>query len=247
MTADDDANTASYASPPCMMHEVDPAYMGLEIGSDRQQRADVARWRKAERERLLSARLAIPHDVRRKQQERIIEHLENAMGDATGLTVSAYWPFRGEPDLRGLLERVIARGGRAALPVVIARGEPLIFRAWRPGAPMERGVWNIPVPARDADILVPDIVIAPVVGFDPACYRLGYGGGFFDRTLAAMASRPRVFGVGYRQAAIRTIYPQPHDIPMDVIVADDRIVRPEHGADGASPSCRSRQISDAAI
>lgn len=71
------------------------------------------------------------------------------------------------------------------------------------------------------------MVIAPVVGFDPICYRLGYGGGLFDRTLAAMPERPRVFGVGYKQAAIPTIYPQPHDIPMDIVVTEDGIAAPE--------------------
>ena len=65
-----------------------------------------------------------------------------------------------------------------------------------------------------------------VVGFDPACYRLGYGGGFFDRTLAALPKRPRVLGVGYSEAAIATLYPLPHDIPMDMVVTEERIVVP---------------------
>lgn len=149
------------------------------------------------------------------------------------MTVSAYRPFRGEPDLRALLERVVAHGGRTALPVVIARAQPLIFRAWSKGEPLERGVWNIPVPAAEAAIVAPDIVIAPVVGFDAACYRLGYGGGFFDRTLAAAVKRPRVFGVGYKQAAIPTIYPQPHDIPMDVVVMEDGVIAPRRKAERA--------------
>jgi 5,10-methenyltetrahydrofolate synthetase len=73
---------------------------------------------------------------------------------------------------------------------------------------------------------VPDIVIAPVVGFDPACYRLGYGGGFFDRTLAAFARPPRIVGVGYARQAIGTIYPQPHDVAMDMIVTEAAMVSP---------------------
>ncbi|MGE0649314.1 MAG: 5-formyltetrahydrofolate cyclo-ligase [Alphaproteobacteria bacterium] len=223
---DDNDRPATYASPPCFMHEVDPAYMGLAMADDPRQRVDVMRWRKAERERLIAARLTIPSDWRRAYSEEIAANLEQAIGDAAGLTVSAYWPFRGEPDLRGLLDRVAARGGRTALPVVIARGQPLVFRAWARGEPLERGVWNIPVPAGDAEVVMPDVVIAPVVGFDPDCYRLGYGGGFFDRTLAAMATRPRVFGVGYKQTAISTIYPQSHDIPMDMVVTEDGIVEP---------------------
>ncbi|MCC7016821.1 MAG: 5-formyltetrahydrofolate cyclo-ligase [Rhodospirillales bacterium] len=228
MTGDgDDDRPATYASPPCLMHEVDPAYMGLARAAYPRQRADVMRWRKAERARLIGERLAIPIDVRRRDGERIAANLEDAVGDVRGLIVSAYWPFRGEPDLRGFLERVGARGGRTALPVVVARGEPLLFRLWAKGEPLERGVWNIPVPAKDAQPVVPDVVIAPVVGFDPGCYRLGYGGGFFDRTLAVMPKRPRILGVGYKRAAIATIYPQPHDIPMDAIVTEDGIVTPE--------------------
>ena len=99
----------------------------------------------------------------------------------------------------------------------IAKGRPLIFREWTPEGRMERGVWNILVPA-DGVLLTPDVTIAPLVGFDPGCYRLGYGGGFFDRTLAALSPRPLVIGVGHPTTAIRTIHPQSHDIPMDLIV-----------------------------
>jgi 5-formyltetrahydrofolate cyclo-ligase len=194
--------------------------MALSNATDPQQRAEVMRWRKGERERLIKERLAIPSGIRRQHGEQIADNLEQIIGAVAGLTISAYWPFRGEPDLRRLLKRIAARGGRTALPVVIGRGQPLVFRAWAPGEPLERGVWNIPVPQKDAEIVGPDVVIAPVVGFDPACYRLGYGGGFFDRTLAAM-KMPRVFGVGYNQAAIATIYPQPHDIPMDLVVTEE--------------------------
>ena len=103
--------------------------------------------------------------------------------------------------------------------MVVEKRAALIFRSWRSDEPMVRGVWNIPVPADGAQI-VPDVVIAPVVGFDPKGYRLGYGGGYYDRTLAAFARKPHVIGVSYRAAAIATIYPLPHDIPMDAIVTD---------------------------
>jgi 5-formyltetrahydrofolate cyclo-ligase len=68
--------------------------------------------------------------------------------------------------------------------------------------------------------VIPDVVIAPVVGYDEACYRLGHGGGFYDRTLAALPARPRIVGVGYELLALRTIYPQPYDVPMDAIVTE---------------------------
>ncbi len=218
-------SAGGYASPPCLAHEIDPVD-GVGHMVDPQQRADVMRWRKAERERLIAARLATSNEDRYRWSRQIATHLEEAIGDVTGLTVSAYSPFRGEPVLRDLLKSIVARGGRTALPVVLAHGKPLFFRVWAPGDPTERGVWNIPVPSARAEVVLPDVMIAPVVGFDPVCFRLGYGGGFFDRTLASFSSRPRVFGVGYSLAAIRTIYPQLHDIPMSAIVTENGVQRP---------------------
>lgn len=231
MTGEEDDNTGEFASPPCFMHELDPAYSGMAGEDDSQQVVDVKRWRKAERERLIKQRLAVTAKVRRQYDAQIMEGLKAAIGRVDGLVVSAYWPFRGEPNLRPFLKEVIARGGRCALPVVIARGEPLIFRDWTPGDKLARGVWNIPIPQESAGTVVPDVVIAPVIGFDPACFRLGYGGGFYDRTLAALPEKPNVFGVGYTLAAIPTIYPQWHDIPMGCVVTELGVVTPETGAD----------------
>jgi 5,10-methenyltetrahydrofolate synthetase len=84
---------------------------------------------------------------------------------------------------------------------------------------MERGIWNIPQPATP-ETLVPELALAPVVGFTEDCYRLGYGGGYFDRTLATLAPRPRVLGVGLELQAIATIQPQPHDIRLDAILTE---------------------------
>ncbi len=225
MTAGRSDVTGEYASPPCFAHELAPAE-GASHEVDPQQRADVMRWRKAERERLIAARLATPGEDRYRWSRQIAAHLEDAIGDVAGLVVSAYSPFRGEPVLRDLLKGIVARGGRTALPVVLARGKPLFFRVWAPGDPTERGVWDIPVPSARAEVVLPDVVIAPVVGFDRACFRLGYGGGFFDRTLASFPKRARAFGVGYSLAAISTIYPQRHDIPMDAIVTENGVLRP---------------------
>jgi 5,10-methenyltetrahydrofolate synthetase len=192
--------------------------------SDDHERSDVLRWRKAERERLIEARLAIAVAERQNHSVAIAAALDEGLGNLAGRTVSAYWPIRGEPDLRPWLERICAQGGTCALPVVTEPRTPLVFRAWRPGARMERGFWNIPVPA-DGAVVTPDIVIAPVVGFDADCYRLGYGGGYFDRTLAAMSVKPQVIGVGYAYAAIATIHPLSHDIAMTMIVTERGISR----------------------
>lgn len=223
--ADDDI-PATFASPACFLHEIDPAYSGLPGPLDKQAWTDVNRWRKAERERLITERLAVPAVARLAHGEGIAARILEEIGDLDGRIVSAYWPFRGEPDLRPFLQTVNERGGRTALPVVIEKGRPLEFHLWQTGEPLGRGVWNIPVPA-EARPCRPDIVLAPVVGFDAACYRLGYGGGFFDRTLAGMAVRPSVIGLGYSGARLATIYPQLHDIPMDMIVTEAGIVRPQ--------------------
>jgi len=179
---------------------------------------EVRRWRKQQRERLIAARLAIPADHRTRLAGELGGKLRAAIGAAAGLTVGIYWPFRGELDLRPLMAELIAAGGRIALPMVVAKGAPLVFRSWAPGEKLEKGVWNIPVPATGREVS-PEIVVSPLVGFDRSRYRLGYGGGFYDRTLAAMAVKPRVIGIGYLASALPTIHPQWHDIPMDEIVA----------------------------
>ncbi len=209
--------SGEYASPPCFMHELEPGRDHAPALVDAW--ADVARWRRAERKRLLDARLALDVAARHDSANRIAAALDRTIGKFGGRTVSGYWPFRGEPDLRNWSIRVIERGGRVALPVVIRKDWPLEFRAWAPGDPLERGMWNILVPARGPSVQ-PDIVIAPLVGFDDANYRLGYGGGFFDRTLATLPRRVFVIGVGYATSRLATIYPQPHDIAMDAIVTD---------------------------
>ena len=219
MANDDDGGKdgkgpAQYASPPCFMHELDP-----EFRAPLSDWTDVRRWRKAERERLITTRLAVSADARVAMSQAIAEGLDAAIGDIAGRMVSLYWPFRGEPDLRPWMASINQRGGRTALPIVIEKGQPLIFRAYVPGDRLEKGVWNIPIPA-EGDPVLPDIVISPIVGIDPHNYRLGYGGGFFDRTLASLSAKPLVIGVGYAMQAIPTIYAQPHDIAMDRIVTE---------------------------
>ena len=182
-------------------------------------RDDVKLWRKTERERLIAERLALPPELRREYADRIATRLDDLVHPIAGRTVSTYWPLHGEPDLRPWMERIIARGGRCALPVVVVKNAPLIFRTWTQGAKMERGFWNIPVPAGGAEV-IPDIIIAPVVGFDSQCYRLGYGGGYFDRTLATFRGSRHVIGVGYASAQIATIHPLAHDIPMNAIATE---------------------------
>jgi 5-formyltetrahydrofolate cyclo-ligase len=169
--------------------------------------------------RLIAERLAMSVEERSDRTVSIAEHLNQRLPDLAGVTVSLYWPLRGEPDLRGWLASITARGAICALPLVVEKNAPLVFRTWRPGEPLVRGFWNIPVPAGGVTVH-PDVLLAPVVGYDRQNFRLGYGGGYFDRTLATFPQKPRVIGVGFARFAIRTIYPLPHDIAMDEIVTE---------------------------
>jgi 5,10-methenyltetrahydrofolate synthetase len=207
--------TGDYASPPCFAHEIEGEYAtGRPALTDP---AEVARWRKAERERLIAARLAVPAEERRRVGEEVAAELDRLIAPGPGMVISLYWPFRGELDLRGWMTRAAEAGARIALPVVVAKARPLSFRDWTPGCRMGRGVWNIPIP-EEGETLVPDVTLAPLIGVDRACYRLGYGGGFYDRTLASLSPRPRTIGVAHPVAEIPTIHPLAHDIPMHVVV-----------------------------
>jgi 5-formyltetrahydrofolate cyclo-ligase len=210
----DDPNDDVGGEPPCFLHELGP---NGAPGLDPRQARDVARWRKAERDRLIGARLGLSADHRAAQTLAIAGDLSPLIPTAPGTMISVYWPIKAEPDLRPWMHAMWKREVRIALPVAIAMGQPLMFREWRPNARMARGLWKIPYPA-DGTEVVPSVVLAPVVGFDKDCFRLGYGGGFFDRTLARFTEKPLVIGVGYPGALIPTIFPQPHDIPMDWVV-----------------------------
>jgi 5,10-methenyltetrahydrofolate synthetase len=210
--AEEDDSPDRPASPVCFAPEVEPL-------TPEAQARQVALWRRQERARLIALRQARPAAERAAAAARVAEELDRLIEPRDDFFVSLYWPFRGELDLRGWMRGFVARGGRVALPVVVAKGEPLVFREWRPGIKMAHGVWKIPIPAEGPEV-TPSVVIAPLVGHDPACYRLGYGGGFFDRTLAAMKVAPLKIGVGDGSGAIASIFPQPHDIAMDVILTE---------------------------
>jgi 5,10-methenyltetrahydrofolate synthetase len=208
-------------------------------------REDIIAWRKQERARLIPQRVAIPDQQREAWTQRIIASLEPIVMAAEG-PVSFYWPFRGEPNLRPLMRRMVAAGKIVALPVVVQQRHPLEFRPWTPGCTMELGVWNIPIPDT-RERVTPRLLLSPVVGFDPNRYRLGYGGGFYDRTLAALRGPRTVIGLGFDCQAIETIHPLPHDIPMDRIVTESGFTDARSHADTelASPACLLAEVPDA--
>jgi hypothetical protein len=137
--SDEDSEPGTYASPACFMHEVDPDVFGLASGTASVQRDNILRWRKNERKRLIAQRLAISNDERIDRARHIGAHLDMLLPDLAGISVSLYWPFRGEPDLRGWAESILARGATCSLPVVLEKNAPLIFRLWRAGEPLALG------------------------------------------------------------------------------------------------------------
>lgn len=176
------------------------------------------------------------HELPRGEKESVRRIVSNLMRQSfpelRDACIGFYWPFQGEIDLRPLVGGFLALGAEAALPVVVEKGKPLEFWLWQPRVKLGRGIWNIPIPA-DRNLVSPAVLLVPLVGFDAAGYRLGHGGGYYDRTLASLVQRPLSIGVGYELGRLETIYPQPHDIPMDAIVTERSVERysrcgPEH-------------------
>lgn len=184
--------------------------------------ADVAAWRKAERSRLLALREAVPPERQRADDARIAQLLLAGFPSLRAMKIGFYWPFKGEVDPRIVVHRFRTQGARSALPTVVTKAAPLVYREWRPDTQTTPGVFGLPVPV-GTEVVIPDAVFAPPVGFDARGFRLGYGGGYFDRTLAALAPRPLAIGLARGVSRIATIHPQPHDIPMDFIVTEDGI------------------------
>ncbi len=183
-------------------------------------------WRRNERTRLLREREALAPEALAELRSRIDHHLERAFPDMVDGILAFCWPYRNEYDPRHLAANLRRRGARTALPVVVAPKTPLIFREWHPGVKLAEGPLGIPYPEASPEVL-PDHVLLPMLGWDAGGYRLGYGGGFFDRTLAALKKRPRVIGVSYESAYLPTIYPQPYDIPVDFVVTERGVYRRE--------------------
>lgn len=220
------------------------------------QHAELMAWRKALRGELLARRQAVPEDRLHDWRTTMDRHLEYGFPGLAKGVLAFCWPIRNEYDVRHLLRRLRERGATAALPVVLAPKAPLIFREWHPGVKLALGKLDIPYPTAGAE-LVPDTVLLPMNGYDRQGYRLGYGGGFFDRTLQSLAARkPLVIGVSFELAAIDTIHPQSWDIPMDYVVTERGVYRRDEdkleflgvpsdakGSSLSSPVCYADEIA----
>lgn len=185
--------------------------------------ADSSVYRAALRAERLAARLALDPATLAELNQHIESHLIALLADRPPQTLAFCAPVKNEFDARPLASRLIAQGWRAAMPVVEHAAAPMVFRAWSPDAAMGTDRHGIPIPAADVRV-EPDIVLLPLVAFDARGYRIGYGGGYFDRTLAQRipgpTPRPFAIGVGFELGRVASIHPEAHDIPVDALVTE---------------------------
>lgn len=178
--------------------------------------------RSALRRVLIERRRALPTSEWERASNLICAHLETAFPELAAMRVAFCWPVKQEADLRPLMEKWAhagRKGFQALLPVVIGKNRPLAFRAWTPETPLVADRYGIPTPAA-GDFLLPQALLLPVNGFDAAGYRIGYGGAYFDRTLAALHPRPLALGIGFELARLDSIEPTAHDQRLDAMVTE---------------------------
>ena len=183
--------------------------------------------RRALRERLLAAREALSPERCEQHSAAIRRHLRDAFPQLAAQRVAFCWPIRNEPDLRPLMADWLAAaqpGFMALLPVAEGPARPLVFRAWTPASAMTADYYGIPAPL-EGEAATPQALLIPVNAFDAQGYRLGYGGGFFDRTLAALRPAPLSLGIGFELARVASVHPQAHDVALDAVVTEAGVFR----------------------
>ncbi len=186
------------------------------------------------RQQLVAERLHLPDRLARA--EALQRVLRVWLVDRPDVVIGAYWPIKGEFDPLPALFRWQEAGmeadalnarqkRRIGLPVINKIDRTLSFYTWYPGCPMEEDAYGIPKP-KDTELIQPTLLFVPCVGYGPGGYRLGYGGGFYDRTLAQLQPRPFTVGLGYTHGFLSDLEPEPHDVPLDAILNDNGVVWP---------------------
>jgi 5-formyltetrahydrofolate cyclo-ligase len=176
------------------------------------------------RSAMLAWRGALSEDERRAAADGLVASFEREQPFETPAVVSGFWPIKDEIDIRPLMIELHNGGCQLALPVVQGRGKPLLFRAWRPGDPLEQGVFGTLQPTPKRETLEPDALIVPMLACDEGGWRLGYGGGFYDRTLLGLRGRKAVtaVGVGFTAQFIDSVPHGPDDQRLDWLLTDKR-------------------------
>jgi 5-formyltetrahydrofolate cyclo-ligase len=187
--------------------------------------------RQSKRKALIKERLNLPDRLQRADLLQRVMRIW--LFGRTDQVIGAYWPIKGEFDPLPALHRWKEDGElldepqlrRIGLPVVDKVHKTLTFHAWYPGCPMEEDAYGIPKP-KDTEVIVPTLLFVPCVGYGPGGFRLGYGGGFYDRTLAALRPKPFTVGLGYTNGWLPDMEPEPHDVPLDALLNDNGVVWP---------------------
>ena len=178
--------------------------------------------RRALRRALIAQREALPPETVTAWSRAICTHLQREFPQLAQQRVAFCWPIRNEADLRPLIADWLNAGSPSfvpLLPVVVAAESSLAFRRWSPAAALEIDRYGIPTPGA-GDFITPAAILIPVNAFDGEGYRLGYGGGYFDRTLASLTPRPLAIGVGFELARVASVLPEAHDVRLDAIVTE---------------------------
>lgn len=183
---------------------------------------DWREWRKQQRARLIACRKQIPEMERTLWSKAISDSLIQGFPVLQQRLVGFYSPYQGEYDPTPVMAYLSAHGATLALPEVLDPHRPLIFRKWWPQAPMRKDVYGITIPDETEQVLI-DAVVIPMIAFDSQGYRLGYGSGLFDRTLAEIQPRPLTIGIAFEVLHLPTIYPHEHDIAMEYVVTEKTI------------------------
>ena len=185
------------------------------------------------RRTLLAQRMALTPEQRQRRAQQLTRELWAWLTECVepNAAIALYWAFRAEIDLQALMDEWRARGGRVYLPIVQQPKAPLKFAPYRGLASMQTGAYGILEPMYEAHELCehPDdlaVLCAPCVGFNAQGYRLGYGGGFYDRTLAAMQPHPFTVGLGFTSGFVAHLQAEAHDIPLDAILNEDGVAWP---------------------
>jgi 5,10-methenyltetrahydrofolate synthetase len=178
---------------------------------------DSADARKRLRERLIGLRTAL--DDRPAKEAALQDRVRRWLAQADVRAVGFFWPVRGEPDLRGVVADWLAHDPRRVAGLPAVAGATLEFHGWTADSLMQAGAFGIPVPAHGR-VMQPDCLLIPCVGFDADRYRLGYGGGYYDRTYESLQPWPLAVGIAFDAGRLASIGPQPHDVRLDVVLTD---------------------------
>lgn len=179
---------------------------------------------KAAMRRAVLAQRRAAHGVRGKSAATALAQRVTEAVPASGSKIAGYWPLGDELDCRPTLAALKAAGAEVALPVVAGQGQVLIFRTWTPGDALESGPFGTSHPTVRAALVTPDVLLLPLIAFDLTGQRLGYGAGYYDRTVAAFRKeRPvTVIGIAYDEQEVAAVPIDEHDQTMDAVITDSR-------------------------